>query len=68
MPQILSVSWLFDVHRMIGIARVSGSRLIARVAWNPFRPGITTSIRMRSGRSDFAFWIASSPLSLATTS
>src|SRR6266480_7608766 len=53
---------------MIGIERVSGSRLIARVAWNPFKPGMTTSIRIRSGFSCFDLWIASSPLSLATTS
>src|SRR5439155_4647869 len=53
---------------MIGIDRVSGSRLIARVAWKPLRPGITTSIRIRSGFSCFDLWIASSPLSLEKTS
>ena len=36
MPQILSVSWLFDVHRMMGMRRVSGSRLIARVGQDSF--------------------------------
>ncbi len=51
-----------------GIAAVSGSRLIARVAWKPFSPGITMSIRIASGRSRFATRIASSPLSLAMTS
>src|SRR5258706_15074507 len=53
---------------MIGMVRVSGSRLMARVAWNPLSPGITTSMRIRSGFSNFALRMASSPLSLATTS
>ncbi len=53
---------------MIGTLRVAGSRLIARVAWNPLSPGITTSISIRSGFTVFALRIASSPLSLATTS
>src|SRR5438105_3633783 len=53
---------------MIGIDRVSGSRLMARVAWKPFSPGMTTSIRMRSGLRCFDLWIASSPLSLEKTS
>jgi len=53
---------------MIGIDLVSGSRLIARVAWKPFKPGITTSIKIRSGFNCFDLKMASSPLSLATTS
>src|SRR6266545_5701 len=68
MPQILSVSWLLDVQMMIGMLRVSASRLMARVAWNPLSPGMTTSIRITSGFNCLAFWIASSPLSLAMTS
>src|ERR1700675_3609006 len=53
---------------MIGTVRVVGSLLIARVAWKPLRPGMTTSMRIRSGLTVRAFRIASSPLSLATTS
>jgi hypothetical protein len=53
---------------MIGMRLVSGSRLIARVAWKPLSPGITTSIRIKSGWLSRALRIASSPLSEAITS
>jgi hypothetical protein len=33
-----------------GILRVCGSFASSRVAWKPFTPGITMSIRIRSGR------------------
>src|SRR5438309_1387076 len=46
---------------------VASSRVMARVAWKPFVPGMTTSIRIRSGRSDFDLVIASSPFSAVTT-
>src|SRR3989475_1228119 len=46
---------------------VASSRVIARVAWKPLVPGMTTSIRMRSGFSDFDLVIASSPFSAVTT-
>src|SRR4051812_18612450 len=51
MPQTRSVSWFLLVHMMIGTSAKLGSRLIARVSWKPFWPGITTSIRIRSGFS-----------------
>ena len=47
---------------------LTGVRVMARVAWKPFNPGITTSIRMRSGISDFARSMAISPLSAVSTS
>src|SRR5438552_17481585 len=40
---------------------------MARVAWKPLVPGMTTSIRMRSVLSDFDLVIASSPFSAVTT-
>src|SRR5438552_8602944 len=46
---------------------VASSRVMARVAWKPLVPGMTTSIRMRSGLSDFDLVIASSPFSAVTT-
>ena len=68
MPQIRSVSWPFDVHMMIGMVQVALSRAIVRVAWYPFMPGMTTSIRIRSGSSALLLTMASSPLSAVTTS
>ena len=41
---------------------------MARVAWKPLSPGMTMSIKITSGLEVFALRIASSPLSLATTS
>src|SRR5437660_4240149 len=52
---------------MTGMCLVASSRVMARVAWKPLVPGMTTSIRMRSGRSDFDLVIASSPFSAVTT-
>src|SRR6266850_319988 len=52
---------------MTGICLVASSRVMARVAWNPLVPGMTTSIRMRSGFSDFDLVMASSPFSAVTT-
>src|SRR5258708_828786 len=51
-----------------GMCFVFSSRVMARVAWKPLRPGITTSIRMRSGCSLFERSIAASPLSTSRTS
>src|SRR3989454_5548281 len=45
---------------------VVSSRVMARVAWKPLVPGMTTSISMRSGFSDFDLMIASSPFSAVT--
>src|SRR5512146_2084041 len=67
MPQILSVSCPLVVQMMTGICCVAGSCVMARVAWKPFRPGITTSIRIRSGNSVLEFATACSPLSAYTS-
>src|SRR6267154_148715 len=67
MPQTRSVSWFLLVTTITGMCLVASSRVMARVAWKPLVPGMTTSIRMRSGRSDFALLIASSPFSAVTT-
>ena len=53
---------------MTGMCLVFSSRVMARVAWKPFKPGITTSIRMRSGWSLLERSIAASPLSTSSTS
>jgi hypothetical protein len=68
MPQTLSVSWFLLVHMITGTFEKRGSRVIARVSWKPFWPGITTSIRMRSGFSSPSRFIASSPFSAVRTS
>src|SRR3954447_9290833 len=66
MPQIRSVSAFLLVHTITGMCLVASSLVIARVAWKPFVPGMTTSIRMRSGFSVFDLVIASSPFSAVT--
>ena len=67
MPQTLSVSWFLLVHMITGTFVKRGSRVIARVSWKPFWPGITTSIRIRSGFSSPRRRIASSPFSAVRT-
>src|SRR5467141_999088 len=67
MPQTLSVSWFLLVTTITGMCLVASSRVIARVAGKPLVPGMTTSIRMRSGFSDFDLVMASSPFSAVTT-
>src|SRR6266849_1524525 len=67
MPQMRSVSWFLLVTTITGMCLVASSRVMARVAWKPLVPGMTTSIRMRSGFSDFDLVIASSPFSAVTT-
>src|SRR4051812_10179435 len=67
MPQTLSVSWFLLVHMMMGTSEYSGSRVMARVSWNPFWPGITTSIRIRSGLSSPSRRNASSAFSAVLT-
>src|SRR6266853_6799761 len=67
MPQTRSVSWFLLVTTITGMCLVASSRVMARVAWKPLVPGMTTSIRMRSGFSDFDFVMASSPFSAVTT-
>src|SRR6266853_42634 len=66
MPQTRSVSWFLLVTTITGMCLVASSRVMARVAWKPLVPGMTTSIRIRSGFSDFALVIASSPFSAVT--
>ena len=63
----MSVSAPLVVHMITGMCLVVSSRVIWRVAWYPFNPGMTTSIRITSGISVFALAIASSPLSAVTT-
>src|SRR6476661_1111821 len=67
MPQTRSVSWFLLVHMMMGTSAYSGSRVIARVSWKPFWPGITTSIRIRSGFSSARRRNASSAFSAVFT-
>src|SRR5258708_918891 len=67
MPQTRSVSWFLLVTTITGMCLVASSRVMARVAWKPLVPGMTTSIRMRSGFSDFDLVMASSPFSAVTT-
>src|SRR6478735_6662381 len=67
MPQTRSVSWFLLVHMMIGTSANCGSRVMARVSWKPFWPGITTSIRIRSGLSSPSRRKASSALSAVFT-
>src|SRR5512140_2433334 len=62
-----SVCWFLLVHMMIGMFCVAGSFESARVSWKPFWPGITTSIRIRSGDTAFTLIIASSAFSAAET-
>src|SRR3984957_10096944 len=50
---------------MIGIRLVSGSLTSMRVAWYPFTPGMTISMKMRSGFMAFAFRTPFSPFSAA---
>src|SRR6267154_2465771 len=50
---------------MIGIRLVSGSLTSMRVAWYPFTPGMTISIKIRSGFMAFAFRTPSAPFSAA---
>src|SRR5882762_2690554 len=50
---------------MIGIRLVSGSLTSMRVAWYPFTPGMTISMKIRSGFMAFAFRTPSSPFSAA---
>src|SRR6059036_1683585 len=66
-PQTRSVSWFLLVTTITGMCLVASSRVMARVAWKPLVPGMTTSIRMRAGLSDFDLVIASSPFSAVTT-
>ena len=67
MPQTLSVSWFLLVHMITGTADQRGSRVMVRVSWKPFCPGITTSIRIRSGVSSASRRRASSPFSAVRT-
>src|SRR5512139_1036382 len=62
-----SVCWFLLVHMMIGMFCVAGSFESARVSWKPFCPGITTSMRIRSGTMALTFIIASSAFSAADT-
>src|SRR6188508_1495843 len=61
MPQMRSVSWLLLETMMTGIARVAGSLASVRVARKPSTPGITMSIRIRSGRISRALRMPSAP-------
>src|SRR5688572_7900551 len=61
MPQMRSVSWLLLDTMMTGILRVAGSFASVRVARKPSTPGITMSMRMRSGRISRALRIPSAP-------
>src|SRR5262245_15110740 len=61
MPQMRSVSWPLLETMMTGIARVAGSLASVRVARNPSTPGITMSMRMRSGRISRALRMPSAP-------
>src|SRR6478672_567784 len=67
MPHTRSVSWFLLVHMMIGTSAYSGSRVMARVSWKPFCPGMTTSIRIRSGFSSARRRNASSAFSAVLT-
>ena len=67
MPQTLSVSWFLLVHMITGTPAKRGSRVMVRVSWKPLAPGITTSIRMRSGFSSASRRMASSPFSAVRT-
>src|SRR5690606_21541157 len=67
MPQALSVSMPLVLTISTGMALVASSRDSARVAWNPFMPGSTTSIRTRSGRSARAASMPSSAFARAIT-
>src|SRR2546429_213348 len=51
---------------IIGMCLVASSRVIMRVTSKPLMSGITTSIRMRSGFSDFALSMASLAVSANT--
>src|SRR5262245_5590066 len=61
MPQMRSVSWPLLETMMTGMARVAGSFASVRVARNPSTPGITMSMRMRSGRISRALRMPSAP-------
>src|SRR6476661_7485940 len=67
MPHTRSVSWFLLVHMMMGTLAYSGSRVMARVSWKPFWPGMTTSIRIRSGLSSPRRRNASSAFSAVRT-
>src|SRR6185437_10302813 len=64
MPHMRSVSMLLVVTISTGIALVSGSLVRLRVAWNPFMPGMITSISTRSG---LVLCAASMPASAVAT-
>src|SRR5574337_143914 len=63
MPHTLSVSWSLVVTSTTGMCEVAGSFEMARVAWKPFKFGITTSINTRSGLSRL---VASTPAAPST--
>src|SRR4029077_8018451 len=67
MPQALSVSCPLEVQMMTGMFLVASSFASVRVAWKPLWPGITTSIRTRSGRACFTLTSASSAFSAVAT-
>src|SRR5690606_35873707 len=67
MPQALSVSMPLVLTMSTGMWPVAASRDSARVAWKPFMPGSTTSIRTRSGSSARAASMPSSALVRAIT-
>src|SRR5690606_23878834 len=68
MPQALSVSMPLVLTISTGIWLVAPSRDSARVAWKPFMPGSTTSIRTRSGSSRLQVSMPSSALCEDSTS
>src|SRR5690606_9350391 len=68
MPQALSVSMPLVLTISTGMVVVAESRDSARVAWKPFMPGSTTSMRTRAGCSRRATSMPSSALPQASTS
>src|SRR5690606_9396161 len=51
-----------------GMLRVAGSRVSERVAWKPFTRGMTTSMKIRSGRTSRAMLRHSEPSAAETVS
>src|SRR5690348_1273934 len=67
MPHMRSVSMFLVVTITTGIALVWGSLVRLRVAWNPFIPGMITSISTRSGLFFCAAAMPASAVSAAVT-
>src|SRR5512134_1260663 len=68
MPQMRSVSWPLLDTMITGIARVAGALASVRVARKPSTPGMTMSIRIRSGRISRALRMPSAPSAAASVS